>query len=413
MKNPIFINLFDIYGSDLKINISGQEKVKTLFGSLIGFISISLIATVILFQICNIFRHDVKSVIYNESQNHFPVNNLSHIPMMFSVVDVIGKTIPWKGLYSIDPFYLKYVIEKDENNNTKSSTKSLPLKLQPCDRNIHLGSYKTLFENFDVENYFCIEPGKYNLTLYGTFGDLVNGYSLLSAHVSKCDNKTEVCYDEEIISKKLNGVVLLFVYVGYQIDNYNYYQPNQLKIQTASYLFTYNLLKRWVQYITPVTYETDYGFFFEDKQKENFYMYHSTFLDVDYKSPNVINTKSQITSFSLRNTENSRFYYRSYIKFSTVVAYAGGVVKFIMTISGLVNYLFTHNNMVEKISKILFAIDEVLDGKFVKINKKNKNLENLEIFDKSEIVPNLNDKPISISIFNGAQGNNSVNTFIR
>jgi len=160
MKNNCFINFFDIYGTEFKINVFGKEKVKTLWGSLIGVLTICAISVYFTYQIYNVLNKNSTSIIYNESSSKIAINNFTNIPMMFKVIDAAGKKIQSDGIYSIEPIYFNYIVEKDEKNNSISYTKPIPIEIEPCQRKIHLGEYIDLFENIDVENYQCIPMGK-------------------------------------------------------------------------------------------------------------------------------------------------------------------------------------------------------------------------------------------------------------
>jgi hypothetical protein len=372
MQNNIFINWFDIYGKEFNINVSGNQKVKTLEGSIIGFISIFAIASFCLFQLIEVLKKDVVSVIYNESLTKIPINNLTDIPMMFKVVDALAKYVPPQGLYSFDSFYFNYQVGNDSQNKSIGFTKILPIKVEPCDRDRHLGPYKNLFEKIDVENYHCIPREKYNLTIYGRYGDIINGFSELDIYISKCINSTtntnDTCLDEETISKKTTGLFLIFAHVSNQIDHYNYTKPNQLKVQTVSLTFTYYILKRYIYSLMPMTYETDFGFLFEEKYKENFFIVKSITWDIDPKPAQIINKKPQLTSLHLFNTEATGSYSRSYVKFSNIIASVGGVIKFILFFCEILNYFITQNVAFEKVINLIFKEDPIDD---LKLTNKN------------------------------------------
>jgi hypothetical protein len=65
MKSNCFINLFDIYGKELRLNLAREERVKTPVGAFLGLVSILLICAICTYLTFDIFKHEVKSVIYN------------------------------------------------------------------------------------------------------------------------------------------------------------------------------------------------------------------------------------------------------------------------------------------------------------------------------------------------------------
>jgi hypothetical protein len=315
------------------------------------------------------------------------MNNFTEIPLLFNLIDASGKKIPSKGLYSIDSYYLNFTVEKDTENNIKSYTKSFRIQLEPCDRDKHLGKYKSLFENIIVEDYMCVPCNKYNLTIFGNFGDLVNGFSGLSIHVSKCDNSTENCYSEEIINKKLSNVFFIFIHVSFQIDHYNHKNPKQIKLESSAFMCTYYLLKRYMYYLTPITYETNYGFLFDEIKQEVFFLYDSYALDVDFRSANVINPKSQLTSIDLRNTNYKGDYKRSYVNFTSIAAYVGGLINLIITVCQFINYVLTQNLVIEKISSHVFNFE---GKKEISSQNLKSSYEKVKFFTPTKVLNPLN-----------------------
>lgn len=318
MKNNCFINLFDINGNEFKINVSGKEKVKTFLGSIIGLISICAISAHIIFQLYNIISKNSTFIVYNESSSSIAINNFTNIPMMFKIADSKGNKINHEGLYSIQPYYISYIVDKESKEKSRGYTKVQPLEIEPCQREKHLGEYSDLFKNFDVEEYYCIPTGKYNLTIFSSFGDLVNGFSQISVFVTKCSNQS--CLEENIAMKKLTEVLFVFAHVGYQVDNFNYLKPTQKKVVTITTTFTYDILKRWIFSYMPMSYDTDYGFFLENINQENYFLLSNIFMDVSLKPAMMLNPNPQYASFNIRNTENSGKYFRSYVKLSSVIS---------------------------------------------------------------------------------------------
>lgn len=389
MQNNIFINLFDIYGKQFNLNVSGCEKIKTLGGSLIGFLSILVISSFCLFQIIGVLNKDAISLIYNESVIKTPVNNLTDYPIMFKVTDVTAKYLPPKGIYSFDSFLYVYEGLNGSQNKSLGSTKALPITIEPCNRDNHLGPYKNLFEKIDVENYHCIPRNKHNLTIYGHYGDLINGFSQLDIYISKCVNSTfsnEICESEETINQKTSRLFFIFAHVGNQIDHYNSTKPNQMKIQSVGLTFTSYILKRYVYHLIPIIYETDHGFLFEEKLQENFFVvnFESIAWDIDPMPAQIFIKKPQLASVHIKNTEATGYYYKSYLKFSNFIASVGGVIEFILILCKILNYIFNRNVAFEKVINLIFKDEpnSVDDTTF--FNNKNF-LEKIKIAESEEV----------------------------
>ena len=66
----------------------------------------------------------------------------------------------------------------------------------------------------------CIKPGQ-NLSFYGKFGDVRNGYNGIRIYLNKCKNLTGSgnCYSKEITERILDKASISFSYYGAVINN--------------------------------------------------------------------------------------------------------------------------------------------------------------------------------------------------
>jgi hypothetical protein len=354
MKPNCFVNTFDIYGKQFGIMVNGQSKYKTLIGSIFGFISIFSIIGICIYLISDMAKNEVKTIIYNENQSAIPVNNFTNIPFMFSVYDVGGTHIPSKGLYTLDVVMTELIIE-----NNSSYVKITPLEFEICDKNKHFGNFIEEFSIFgdNLQKYYCLPPGKNNLTVFGKFGDVVTRWSQIIIYISKCNSTKEACKTEEYMSKKLSNIYLSMVYLSNQIDNKNYTTPHMMKVESTALLFSYSTIKRYFYQITQVEYDTDEGFFFESHRIDKFHTFDSYTMDVDLNTPGIINPKAHMGSVAIRNSNFVANYFRSYNKIATIFATLGGIIKFIISVNNLLVFVLTENLIFENLSKSIFNFE--------------------------------------------------------
>ena len=96
---------------------------------------------------------------------------------MVGMFDALGT--PLKNPESIIYVEAKYSSFVDDPNTNKIFSSFTKVILEKCDIAKHFGNYTEVFNKVPFfNNWFCFQPGKYNLTLFGKYGD-VNGFSFM------------------------------------------------------------------------------------------------------------------------------------------------------------------------------------------------------------------------------------------
>lgn len=93
-KTSSFVEFSDIYGQTFNLHIFGNDKYKTLIGSILSCISLTLILSASMYFIIYLFQRKSLTVILNEDYNSTPINNLTQIPLTFALGDFTGNPIP-------------------------------------------------------------------------------------------------------------------------------------------------------------------------------------------------------------------------------------------------------------------------------------------------------------------------------
>ena len=75
----IFVKYLDLYGTDFKLNINGEPEYKTLFGSLIGLLSILFMLTLAIIYFVELIQKKEVLVVYKEDETTLPVTNMTQI----------------------------------------------------------------------------------------------------------------------------------------------------------------------------------------------------------------------------------------------------------------------------------------------------------------------------------------------
>ena len=259
-SNSLFVDLFDIYGNSFNLRVFGQEKYKTIVGSIMGILSMMAIVSISAYFINDLFQRNSMTLIYNKDSSLIPVINLTDVPVLVVVTNKAGQWIDSKGVYNFDVKMLNY---KTDLSIGKLHLNITPIEVEPCNLNTSFNNHQDLFEALPLTQYSCIQPGKYDKTLHGKFGDIANGFSLFAIFVNKCDPKIQICKNATYIDAILADSVLSITYLSYNIDHYNTTKPNSYNIVSAIFPVSSSIIKSYCYNLAQIIYYTDYGFIFE------------------------------------------------------------------------------------------------------------------------------------------------------
>jgi hypothetical protein len=379
-QSNLFIDIFDINGHSINLHLFGKEKYKTFIGSLSGLLSVMMMLAISIYFIRGLFDKKPLSIVFNEDVSQLPINNMSNVPLMVLLGDLSSNALDPEGLYWIDAKVLNYRRIK-ENGTSKFTLDVIPIQLEKCDINKHFLNQTEIYKNFPVSKYQCIPPGKYNITLYGRYGDTLNGWSMLGFFLNKCNSKIgQKCHNDTYMNNVLANTGLSIAYTSYSIDHYNVIQPNVIKVDTAMFLMSSTLAKSYYYKLRQVIYETDYGILFEDRGRETFYTYLSQSIDVSLQAVGMPTLGPNIGSVLFINADAISFYNRHYLKVQAVIANVGGIIKAIMVICKFISDFLTrkmlHLDIVNRI--FYFNLNQVSFLNSILTNKTNKTNPNFE-----------------------------------
>jgi hypothetical protein len=377
-RNSPFIDVFDIYGHSLNLHLFGKDKYKTFIGSIFGIVSLMLMVAISVYFLIDLFQRKSMTIVFNEDNSKIPSNNLTDTPFMMTLGDMNGKVLEPEGLYWFDVKMLNYRRYDTGNGTTQFRLDIVPIQLEKCDLTKHFLDKADWFKKFQVSTYYCIPPGKNNLTIFGKYGDTINGWSYLSIWVNRCNPKLgHKCLNDTYIDNVLANTFLTSNFLSYGINHYNITSPSSIKVETTIFQLSNTLIKNYYYNIRQVVYDTDYGFIFEDHQIENFYTYQSQTIDVNLKSVGVPTIGPNIGYIMIRNVDAVSYYNRAYVKGQAVMANIGGIIKAVMVIAQIISDFITRRMMFLDISNRIFHFN-LNDGKFGK-SPNRKRTENVKI----------------------------------
>lgn len=405
LKNS-FIEIFDINGQTMNLHLFGKEKYKTFIGSIFGLISLILTLGICFYFIRDLFDRKPLSVVLNEDNDRMLMNNLTNVPIMFSVYSLLSKHIKPEGLYWYDVKLMEYKWKNINGINT-FTTDIIPIDLEKCDTSKHFGDQTDLYnknKNVNLTYHMCIPTGKYNMSLYGRYGDTLNGWSQLAVFINKCNPKMgHKCLNDTNIDITLNNVALIMYFSTYLIDHYNVDSPAQWKIHSEVLSMGTSLIKNYFLNLRQVVYETDYGYLFEEMKEENFFTYYSQELNVNLKSEGVPTAGPNIGYFVMRNAAGVSIFKRNFLKLQQVIANMGGIIKSVMILSKIFCIILTRKFIYLDIANRIFNFNDTMNEKYHNTTTMSK-----EKINKNKDPSSGFNTPMDTKISKDAKSNNSM-----
>lgn len=358
-NQSLFVRYLDFYGMDIKLNFKGESQIKSLFGAIVGLTSILCILAIGLYFFILLIQKKEVGVIYKQDETISPRTNLTEIPISFVLGDISGRFIPPNGIYEFVVHYNKFTnFEYNGKNFLNMSTEIIPYK--NCEKS-DLNGYDDYYEKINFDDWYCIKPRMNNLTIFNTFGDNARGFSMLQIYLLKCKNTSQFnnCKSEAEINRVLENSKIAFSHISNRVNHYNYESPNEKKLEASILGVSPFLTKKYYYYLEQTLYETDYGQIFQSQKIEDFFKFDQYQIDIEVGEARNPIGQNFISLISIRNSYFVSYYFRNYPKLQFLMAYLGGMIKFVMFFGNNLVYFLTNYYTKEKISNVIFDFSNV------------------------------------------------------
>jgi hypothetical protein len=388
------MNKLDFLSTKPQLFILGKERFTTDIGKILGVICAALIIALSIYFFSEMIRRHSINIYSYSYITHLPLIDMSEFPIMMTLQN--GNGVPYD---EEERLFRIYGLHADFGNY--SNVKYTPIYLEKCDINKHFGKYQELFKDIPYfERYHCMPLNKFNLTVFGKYGNSATGFSFLNFDVDKCMNLSRSidpsngiirdstnCFTDEKIQTTFFSSFISIAHVDIYIDHNNITTPTQVYARIDLLPVSTSIYKRYFRFMKVNHYDSDSGFIFESIESE-------TNFQVDFDTNAVDLRKDAFGKFSqisfVMNDKEEKFV-RSFIKFQNALANIGGVVKVILLIGTIMS-----NYISDKLFYI-FLSNEYLDFGIHKSNQNiNHILSNFKIPKQSEAAKNILYPKISI-----------------
>jgi hypothetical protein len=336
----VFKNL-DFLGNEPQIYIFGMSRYRTVLGALLSLLTITSILTLSLYFTVVVFTRQELVLISSHTNSFTKSINITSTPFLFTAAKANGDKYNFSIYYPIVQLW-NYLPE----NKGTPVTINIPIK--SCEKT-DLAGFEDIFANFTAyPDYLCFDKSKLDLTVFGTNGDILNGYSKLQIYIAKCTNDSSLnpnvdkknCMTSSSIDSILSSTPLHFymTYPDNNIDFHNTSYPFYNYLRTEDFTFPLSANYKYSYILKKALLYSDFGLVFEDRTKEEIFQYDRTESTVFIGSG--FNVKEAFGVISVSLSEKADSHIRSYSKLQSLVANIGGIVNFIYLIARfVVNYV--------------------------------------------------------------------------
>jgi hypothetical protein len=350
----VFWERFDLSANKPKLYIHGKDKFATKISSMVNILALLTVSSISLGFIVD-FLYGKQFAIISSQTNSVDENlNISEIPFLFSPSFTRGGFLDSSYVY----FRANYI------QSIGSNTTDNILPYEFCNIEKHFGKYRSLFENIDISQYYCITPGKHNLTLYGKNGDTLNGYSALGIAVGLCTNNSVYnpnpggCQSSQTILDKLNSAVpiMKLMTVDFDLDHNSNGNPFIPYVVSEQLPISKSLFYRHFYNLEKTTYQVDNGYVFKKSIDYNLFQKGQKEMQIYVNITSGFKEGFANVSFILSTKVN--FINKIYVKLQFVLSNIGGVIRSIFLFPSLLKIFFMKKIYMLELINSCYEINE-------------------------------------------------------
>ena len=295
------------------------------------------------------------------------IANFTDLPLMFRV-SLSGSTLIKDSdmIWKFQLTYINFIL--DENKNLVKKTIFVNLSKCNIDNPIHFNpKYRYLFTEFkDLETFVCtdhIQP----LDLYGRYA-APEPNSYFEYYLRPCQNETDKipgslhppCKTAAEINPILDAGYIDIRTISYSVETVAKV-PYKIEVENERFSASSSVAKKiWMRY-KPVTFISDIGLVFEEKENYNFFTINDYPTEVDLRDTSKGTIPGTYLKVHIINYKDEIVFHRYYSKAQQLVADLGGILKSIQLIGYLLTFyfnldmfeLYLFNNLVDVKKKTL------------------------------------------------------------
>jgi len=340
-SKSIFSNL-DFTSPEPRIKIFGSSRYRNPLGALISLIWFALLVLLSFHFISDFVSQNKFTVIENSFLSDSPKLNLNETPIMLLLQNNLTEPIDPRA-YRVNFLFWVNKIIKHANGTRESVSTQYEIPAENCEQK-HFGHNWILFKDIpNLQKYICLpKDDKYNLTLYGTYGD-IKAHSLLGIYISKCvksenSNRTSDCFeDKKIIDFSLRNAFVNLKFLVFKTEHYSNV-PYSSHVYSVDIPISITIYKREYLYISNVNYRSDDNLFIRIYKNYFFHFVYKHISYVDFEDREIF--PGNFACVNLLMTDLNKIFNRFYYKVPDLLADIGGLSRIIRVFAHFLNGYF-------------------------------------------------------------------------
>ena len=378
-------NNFDLLRIPISLSYKNKYLYRTFIGASLTIIGIIILVVYFIVKVIEVIKKKSFVIISNEFQNPKASINFTNIPILFALADNNGNPLELNPkIVDFSVVLSEYVRIFDRNGNSHIIYLENQIEIDRCD-NLNDSIDFSYFDEYNLSFFKCIKPFQ-NLSINGTYGDIINGYKSLKINIKKCNNSIEECYDSRYIESIISNSRFIIVYSGHKT---NFYDKKEKDIKKAVYSRSISLspdfCKKVLYYMTLVKFKLYDNVLLDNKKEEIYFINRDMFYEfspISNINLNNINEDNILAFFSFVYDGNMIEYTKRVEKLGEIISCIGNLFNIILTIFRIINNYFANKILFFDIFYLFF-----FEKKFKK--KENKNIQfdnsNLFLFTKKKV----------------------------
>jgi hypothetical protein len=364
----------DLLSVEAKLYLQGKNRHVTRFGIFLSLISLICVSVLSLYFLVIFFQQSQVNVIYFEQQAlHTPFINLTDSPFSFSLLD--------QTLKPVDPSFVEIIPAMILTTFTGASR--INLETQPC-KEVSYFINLPLKDQESIADFRCMKENKYILNI--TYdpenykGNYINFYTMRCVNSTLNNNRCKSA--KEIDDYLLKSQMYLRYNIPiYSINHFNISDPIFKGWAVSQDAVITNLFYNRKILFKLTNYTTDYGSVLQETETVSAYGIDPirSKIEILAKAPSTINPNTLGMHSFQPITESFDNYNRSYMKLQTIVAYIGGIIKFVFTIAQIISKYVTSQMLFIHLGNFFADISE---GKKFENCEKNQINQNYKLSKK-------------------------------
>ena len=371
-------NNFDLLRIPISLSYKNKYLYRTFIGASLTIIGIIIIVVYFTVKVIEVIKKKSFVIISNEFQNPKASINFTNIPILFALADNNGNPLELNPkIVDFSVVLSEYVRIFDRNGNSHIIYLENQIEIDRCD-NLNDSIDFSYFDEYNLSFFKCIKPFQ-NLSINGTYGDIINGYKSLKINIKKCNNSIEECYDSRYIESIISNSRFIIVYSGHKT---NFYDKKEKDIKKAVYSRSISLspdfCKKVLYYMTLVKFKLYDNVLLDNKKEEIYFINRDMFYEfspISNINLNNINEDNILAFFSFVYDGNMIEYTKRVEKLGEIISCIGNLFNIILTIFRIINNYFANKILFFDIFYRFF-----FEEKFKKKENKNIQFDNSNLF---------------------------------